>query len=44
MITSAKLERSPDEDDDWLTLEFSTGDPAVSRFRVPLSEKSKEQN
>jgi hypothetical protein len=40
MITGARLERRPDEDDDLLILEFGTGDPAVSPFRVPKSDGS----
>ena len=35
MIKRAEVERRPEEDDDWVILEFSTDDPAVSNFRVP---------
>lgn len=34
-IKRAEVEHRPDEDDDWIMLEFSDDDPAVSRFRVP---------
>jgi len=34
MIKIADVERRPDEDDDWIMLEFSDDDPAVSNFRV----------
>jgi hypothetical protein len=40
MIKGAAVERRPDEDDDWVVLEFSSGDPAVCNFRVPESTKS----
>jgi len=38
LITSATLERRPDEDDDWVTFEFSEPDPAVARFSEPTSK------
>jgi hypothetical protein len=34
IIKRAQVEPRPDEDDDWIILEFETGDPAVSEFRV----------
>ena len=40
MITEARVEHRPDDDDDWMVLEFSAGDPAVSEFRVPKSGES----
>jgi hypothetical protein len=38
LITSATVERRPDEDDDWVTFEFSEPDPAVARFSEPTSK------
>lgn len=35
LIKRAEIEVRPEEDDDWLILEFSEGDPAVSKFKVP---------
>jgi len=35
MISSAAIERRPDEDDDWIVLRFSDGDPATCDFVVP---------
>lgn len=35
MINRAEVEHRPDEDDDWITLEFKKGDPAVCDFTVP---------
>jgi hypothetical protein len=35
MISSAAVEHCPDEDDDWVVLRFSDGDPATSEFTVP---------
>jgi hypothetical protein len=35
-ITSARLERCPDEDDDWLVLDFVGEDPAVGPIRNPV--------
>jgi hypothetical protein len=43
MITGARLERCPDEDDDLLILEFGAADPAVSPFRVPKSSAAKAE-
>lgn len=40
MIKRAEVERRPDEDDDWVVLEFGPDDPAVSNFRLPKSDKS----
>jgi hypothetical protein len=40
MINKASVEHQPEGDDDWVILEFSPGDPAVSNFRVPKSAKS----
>lgn len=40
MIKRAEVERRPDEDDDWVILEFGADDPAVSSFKVPNSGKS----
>lgn len=40
MIAGASIERCPEEDDDWLILQFSEDDPAVSDFRVPEKRKS----
>ncbi|HVC91597.1 MAG TPA: hypothetical protein VND66_13350 [Acidobacteriaceae bacterium] len=37
MIKRAEVERLPQKDDDWVILEFSAGDPAVSDFTVPKS-------
>ncbi len=35
MISSVAIEHCPDEDDDWVVLRFSDGDPATSEFTVP---------
>ena len=35
MIDRANVEHYPEEDDDWVILEFSADDPAMSNFRVP---------
>jgi hypothetical protein len=35
MIKRAAVERRPEEDDDWVILDFGADDPAVSSFRVP---------
>ena len=35
MISGAAIERRPDEDDDWVVLRFSDGDPATCDFVVP---------
>ena len=35
-IASARLERCPDEDDDWLVLDFVGEDPAVGPIRNPV--------
>jgi hypothetical protein len=45
MIKRAEVEHRPEEDDDWVILEFSRDDPAVSKFRMPKSTRSgqKEQ-
>jgi hypothetical protein len=43
MIERAEVGRRKDEDDDWITFEFSDSDPAVSRFRVPKSSNSGTQ-
>jgi len=40
MINRAAVERRPEEDDDWVILEFSADDPAVSSFRAPAQDKS----
>ena len=39
MIKRAEVERRPEEDDDWVILEFSADDPAVSDFRAPRPDK-----
>jgi hypothetical protein len=39
MIKRAELEHCPDEDDDYLILEFGADDPAVSPFKVPAKAK-----
>ena len=39
MIKKAHIENRPEEDDDWVILEFAAGDPAVSDFSVPKSYK-----
>lgn len=38
MIKKAYVENRPEDDDDWVILEFAAGDPAVSDFRVPKSD------
>jgi hypothetical protein len=38
MILKAEVESNQEEDDDWIVLEFSDGDPAMSKFKVPDSE------
>ena len=43
MIKKAEVEHRPDEDDDWIMLEFSDNDPAVSRFRVPEHNEFKSK-
>ncbi len=43
MIKRAEIEHRPEEDDDWVILEFSVGDPAVSNFRMPKSSKSAQR-
>ena len=40
MISSAAIEPRSDEDDDWVVLRFSDGDPATSGFTVPGAEPS----
>ena len=35
MIKRADVEHRPEEDDDWIVLEFSVNDPAGSNFRAP---------
>jgi hypothetical protein len=41
MIRRIWVERQPDKDDDWIVIQFSTGDPAVCDFKVPeVSEQS----
>jgi hypothetical protein len=35
MISSTAIEHCPDEDDDWVVLRFSDGDPVTSDFTVP---------
>jgi len=42
MLKRAEVVRRPDEDDDWIILEFSEDDPAVSEFRLPKADKSAE--
>ena len=42
MIKRAEVECRPDDDDDWLILEFGADDPAVSSFKVPKSDKSEQ--
>jgi hypothetical protein len=37
MISRAEVERRPEKDEDWIILEFSADDPAVSDFKVPKS-------
>lgn len=38
MITSAAIEYRPDEDDDWVALRFTDGDPPTSDFTVPEAQ------
>lgn len=38
LITSASMERTPDEDDDWVTFEFGEPDSAVAPFSEPTSK------
>jgi hypothetical protein len=42
MIKRAAVEHRPDDDDDWIVLEFGADDPAVSDFRVPNSTRPKK--
>ena len=37
-IRDIRIERLPEDDDDWLVLEFGT-DPAISPLRVPTTDK-----
>ena len=39
IIKRAEVEHCPDEDDDYLVLEFGADDPAVSPFKVPKKAK-----
>ena len=43
MIKRADVEPRPEEDDDWVILEFSADDQAVSKFRLPKSEESAQR-
>jgi hypothetical protein len=41
LITSACVERQPDEDDDWITFEFGPPDVAVAAFESPAPKTDK---
>jgi hypothetical protein len=41
LITSACVEQRPDEDDDWITLEFGPPDVAVAAFESPAPKTDK---
>ena len=38
LITNASVERTSDEDDDWVTFEFGEPDSAVAPFSEPTSK------
>jgi len=35
MIKNIRVEKNPDQDDDWIVFEFDDPDPAIGRYRVP---------
>lgn len=39
MIANVTVERDEADDDDWITFEFTKPDPAISKFRSPLTEQ-----
>lgn len=41
LIAAASVERTPDEDDDWVTFEIGVPDPAIAPF-AKLTSKAKD--